>query len=424
MKYSGKSIPVNGAAALLIILLTGTTACSDRERANPFDPRGPNYGEMEWLNALAGNGKVYLYWGSLDYADLAGFDIIRVSLADQDTAVLNDTTLAAREVAFLDSTAENNITYAYNLRLLLTDSNERPMTKPDLATPGRIFGWLVTGDGGNVAYMTPDFRDEVYRLDADFMHADDLQLTPGQEEVWVLDKSYDNISRFSLYGEPLEGNPVFSNTAAFAFNYQDRSLWIAVSGSEGVLYHFGANGTLAESFRTDARATSLAVNYPENGVWVGSSDKLVLRIGNGEVSRFEHTDFSHPETVAAGRYSTIAWILDTEARILFHTAEPNKVFRLANYTDPTDIAVSDDGSICWVADPTANILYEIDLQANTVGRLENLGEPWRLTYSRYDNTVYVSGDAGKISKVGPGAALIWQVDYPNYPGKIALEFRN
>ena len=424
MKHSGKSVSVNGAAALLIILLIGATACSDRDRANPFDPRNPDYGEMEWLNALAGNEKVYLYWGSQDYTDLAGFDIIRVSLADQDTAVLNITTLAAHEVDFLDSTAENSITYAYNLRLLLTDSDERPMTKPDLATPGRIFGWLVTGDGGNVAYMTPDFRDQIYSLDADFMHADDLQLTPDQEEVWVLDKTYDNISRFSLYGESLEGNPVFSNTAAFTFNYQDRSLWIAVSGSEGVLYHFGANGILAESFRTGARATSLAVNYPENGVWVGSSDKRVLRVGNGEVSQLEHSDFSHPEVVAAGRHSTIAWILDTEARILFHTTNQNQVFRLADYTDPTDIAVSDDGSICWVADPTANILYEIDLQANSVGRLENLGEPWRLTYSRYDNTVYVSGDAGKISKVGPGATLIWQVDYPNYPGKIALEFRN
>ena len=421
MKYPGKGSIGNIVPALLIILSISIIACSERERANPFDPQSPEFWGTGGLNALAGNGKVYLYWGRLDYDDLEGFDIMRVSLAAQDTAILNDTTLSPDDVDFLDSSAENDITYAYSLRLLVIDSDERPVTTPDLATPGPLFGWLVSDNGSRVFYMTPDFRDELFSLDAIFLQADDIQFAPKENEIWVLDKAYDKISRFNLLGEQLEDNPIFSNTAAFAFNYQDNSVWIALSGSDGNLYHFNANGVLAESFRTGVTATSLAVDYPGMGLWIGSSDNRIAWVHDGRVRMIENPEFSYPEIVATGRHSTNAWILDTGARTLFLFSGEKIDWHLNEFADPTDIAVSNDGSTCWVADPLGDILYEIDENANILGRLENLGRPWKLTYSSMSNTVYVSSKTGIISKVGEGATILWQVNYPNYPGKIALE---
>jgi len=422
LKYSGSGSLALGSVAVLMLLAIGSAACSDRERANPFDPLSPDYGGMGGLNAFAGNQRVYLYWGQLSYTDLAGFDILRVSLADQDTSVLNDTTLTAEEVDFMDVSARNGTTYAYSLRLLLIGSDELPTTVPDLATPGHTFGWLVTDNGTKVTYTTPDFRDALYSLDGDFLQVGDIQLTPDQKEIWVLDRGYDKISRFRLSGEPLEDNPVFSNTAGFAFDYQNNSLWIAVNGSEGLLYHFDANGMPAASYRTGVWVTSLAVDYPGRGVWVGSSDGRVVGIHNGEMNQYEHGDFSRPELVAAGQ-SGIVWVLDIGQKTLFHIDKRGQVQRLGTYTDPVDIATDYDGSTCWVAEPAGDILHEINLNASIVGKVENLGQPWRLTYDPVDNAVYVSGAAGKVSKVGPGGKVFWQIDYPNYPGKIALEYR-
>ena len=421
MKYPEKGSIGNIVPALLIILSISIIACSERERANPFDPQSPEFGGMGGLNALAGNGKVYLYWGRLDYDDLEGFDIMRVSLASQDTTILNDTTLSPDDVDFMDSSAENGITYAYSLRLLVIGSHERPVTIPDLATPGILFGWLVSGNGSQVLLMTPDFRDELLSLDADFLQADDIQFTPKNNEIWVLDKSYDKISRFNLAGEPLEDNPIFSNTATFTFNYQDNSLWIALSGSDGNLYHFDANGVLEESFRTGLAASSLAVDYSGHGVWIGSSDNRLAWVHNGKVRLIENPEFSYPELVATGRHSANAWIMDTGAKTLFLFSGGKIDWHLTGFADPTDIAVSNDGSTCWVADPVGDILYQIDENANIIGRLENLGQPWKLTYSPMDNTVYVSSKSGMISNVGEGAVVLWQVNHPYYPGKIALE---
>ncbi|MBN2288807.1 MAG: hypothetical protein JXQ83_05695, partial [Candidatus Glassbacteria bacterium] len=353
----------------------------------------------------------------------AGYDILRISLDGRDTVVLNETKLTADDSDFLDSSAENGVTYAYSLRLLLIGSDECPITNPDLATPGQAFGWLVAGDGSRVSYMTPDFRDEIYSLDGDFFLAEELQLSPGQKEVWVLDRAYDKISRFSVNGEQLEDATVFNNITAFAFNYQNGSLWLAVGGTEGALYHFDGNGILSESFRTGIQATSVAVDYPHDGAWVGSSQALVARVRNGRLSHLEHPDFIHPELVAAGKYSTNVWVLDTGAKTLFLFSDGQFRLSLDGFADPNDLAADNEGTTCWVADPPADLLYEIDEGGNITGTLGNLGQPWLLTGSPVGKAVYVTGRSGLISKVVLGPAVQWQVQHPDYPGRIALEVR-
>ncbi|MFC1537588.1 hypothetical protein ACFL4P_02040 [Gemmatimonadota bacterium] len=425
MKFSGKGFALNCLSALLIALLLSAAACSDRERANPFDPQSPEYGGMGGLNAFAGNQRVYLNWGELDYDDLLGFDIIRVSLADQDTIQLNDTTLTADAVDYIDTTAENGNTYAYSLQVCLIGSDERPLTIPDLATPGRVFGWLTNENGTRVSYMTPDFRDEVYRLDGGFLEVEELQLTPNQREVWVYDFAYRQISRYDNFsGEQLEGDPVFNNTTAFVFNYQNKSLWIAYAGNTGIVRHFNSSGALAKSYQTNLEITSLAVDYLGSGVWVGSSDNKIARAGQNEVLLIDHPEFTHPEYLFSGRYSSDVWILDTGANAVFRYSNGETGKLLSGLESLTDLAVNREGTRCWVADPDADILYEINTAGNVLGTLENLERPWRLTLSPLDESVYVSGENGKISLVAPGPTVSWQMDYPSNTGKIALELRD
>ncbi|MBN2289775.1 MAG: hypothetical protein JXQ83_10620, partial [Candidatus Glassbacteria bacterium] len=70
MSFSVKDTAANLVSIMLGLFLISTLACSERERANPFDPKSPEFGGMGGLNALAGNAKVYLFWGRMEYDDL------------------------------------------------------------------------------------------------------------------------------------------------------------------------------------------------------------------------------------------------------------------------------------------------------------------------------------------------------------------
>ncbi|MEA2063343.1 MAG: hypothetical protein U9P14_06575 [Gemmatimonadota bacterium] len=409
--------------ALAAGLLIGTASCSDRERANPFDPNSPNYGlEGLGFNALAGNEEVLLYWDRLDYYDLAGFDVLRVCLSGQDTVVLNDSILPPDVISFIDPTPENDVSYAYSLRMLLTTSDERPVTMADIATPGLMFGWMIARNGIEVWKMTPDFRDKLFSLDSDFLQVEDIQVRPpGKTEVWVLDGAYKQMVRFHVDGTWMDDEPLFRNTTAFLFNQDDKSLWVASDDVGGIIYHFNKNGALAESFLTGVTATSLAINFAGTGVWIGTSENRVLKVHEGKVLQVDYDGFSQPRLAASGIYSASAWVLDTALKQLFYISGENVEWEISGFVKPSDITVNSQGTICWMADPGADILYEIDLNGQITAMVKGLGQPDKLTFAPEDNTIYVSGRTGKVSKVAAGGTVIWQRELPFTPGRIALQ---
>ncbi len=409
---------------ILLIFLSGL-GCSDRSRSNPIDPCNPDrYQTNLGFNALAGNGQVFLLWDPLDFDDLEGIRVQRFSSDLPDTVVLNDSILSPGTTFFLDNTATNGVSYSYNLQFVLKGNTEKPKTLPDIATPGEIFGWMELFDYGEIILMTPDFKDEIRRLDATFFNIQDIQIDPANQELWILDRASHEIYRYTFSGEPIGEGATLSSVAAFEFSRRGRTVWIAIKGDSGLLYHFQiGSGELLFSQSTNLPVTSITVDNVRGDVWVGSSEPMVARVkmNEGKIVHYSHSEFVTPEGVVLGEQGTEAWILDTGSRKVFLFDDEDMVSKTSTFSDPTSLTVNTTGDICWVADYGSDMVYEIDRSGAFTARISGLGRPWSLAYSNHDNTVYVSSESGLITKLAPGGEIIWQVQHPDKPGIIALQ---
>ncbi|MEA1997377.1 MAG: hypothetical protein U9N45_07045 [Gemmatimonadota bacterium] len=409
------------AAAFAATLLS--LGCSDRERSNPFDPANPDPGKSNvGFNALAGNGRVMLIWDPLDFVDLKGIKVLRLSGQEPDTLLLNDSLLPINATGMVDDSLENGVTYTYNLQFVLKDSPEMPKTRPEVVTPGTVAGWVAIREGTEVVKMTPDFRDEFFNLNVVFYDIVDIKVRPENREVWVLDGLFGELYRFMVTGEPREEASDLNQISAFCFDENYNSVWIAVQSSKGLIYHFGQGGNLIQAYSANLMPTSLAVDYVEGGVWAGSSEQMIARIqGNSNIT-VSHSDFRIPEKVVSGQYSSGAWVLDTGSKMLFRFRTAGRlVWKSMVFNKPVDVAVDNSGDLCWVADQGKNVVYEINSQGEVNVEISGLGEPANLAYSPSENALFVTGRSGLVSKVRPGGVIDWQIELTNGPGKLDLQ---
>jgi len=405
-----------------LVLFLALLGCSDRPRSNPLDPQNTDTDRANvGFNALAGNEQVLLHWDQLNFDDLRGIRVQRVAAGASDTITLTDSALSAKTTFFLDNNAENGTTYYYNLQFVLNGSSERPKTKPDIATPGDVFGWMELVDYGELVLMTPDFRDEITSLNATFLDITDIQVGPA---VWVLEGSSGKISRYTLNGEAIDAGAILNSVRAFRFNQQDFTAWVAVEGANGIIYHFSSSGELLSSFNTNLPVTWLSIDYLRGQVWTGSSSPAVARFDPvvGNIVQYTDPEFVSPQVVVVGQSSTLAYVLDYGARKVFQVDNSGVAWKLGGFSNPSDIAVDRDGEYCWVTDPDADKLFEIDRRGKITAQVSGLGKPHRLTYDNRNNTIYVTGVSGEITNLSPGGIVNWQVKNPYQPGRLALQF--
>ncbi|MCE5272719.1 hypothetical protein LLH00_15670 [bacterium] len=413
--------PLLAALALSALL---ALACSDRPRSNPFDPRNPDHEQrLAGFNALAGNNEVLLYWDPLDYEDVKGMQVERVTVGNTDTTVISDSVLALDNTSFRDPQAKNGTTYEYRLRLLLKDSEERPVTENDRATPGPSYPWVSNLDRTAVTRLTPDFRDERYDMEYSFNFVQDIQVRPDNSEIWVLDAVTAKIYRFYFDGSyvPDQGN--LGQTAAFRFNTFNHALWIASWALNSTVFRLSRAGELEVSYRTDVFPTWIELDYKYDGAWVATDENRMLYLeSNGAIREITHSAFISPEKVVSGiSANSRAWVLDYDAKAIFHLTIDDVDWNLKIFSNPQDIAANDDATVCWVADMDADIVYEIDDLKNIRAQVHNLGHPTDLFWDRLDQSLYVTGGDGTISCLQSGGTVLWQTHLNNHPGQIVVQ---
>lgn len=404
-------------AAILVAL-----ACSDRPRSNPFDPRNPDSQQRTaGFNALAGNGEVVLLWNPLNYIDVEGVFVERTVHGTSDTTVLNDSILPLGRLSFRDTGVENGITYSYRLRLALIGSEESPVTESDLATPGNLFPWISNFNRTAVTRLTPDFRDERYDMEIGFYFVADIQVRPDNSEIWVLDAGTASIYRFYPDGTLLPDQGSLGQNSAFRFNQNDRSLWLASWSTNSTIFHLGRTGELQASYRTEVFPTWICLDMPRNAAWIGTDSKQVLYLRNGNITTISHPAFVSPEKIVSGSIGSAAWVLDYDARAVFHLTLDQVDWNLRIFNNPQDIATNTQGDICWVADMDADIVYEIDSNSNILAQVRNVGRPTDLTYNHFDNTVLATGADGRITCIAPGGVVLWSTRLNHNPGQIIVQ---
>ncbi len=414
----------NTLAAVLALSVALALSCTDRPRSNPFDPQNPDAGQrLAGFNALAGNSQVLLSWDPLDYEDVKGVQVQRVTVGSTDTTVISDSVLSLDRTSFLDSQSKNGTTYEYRLRLVLKDSAERPATESDRATPGPSLVWISNYDRTVVTRLTPDFRDQRYDMEYDFNFVQDIQVRPDNNEIWVLDAVTAKIYRFYLDGSYVLDQGNLGQSAAFRFNILNRDLWLASWALNSTIFRLSRTGELETSYRTDVYPMWIELDYRNNGAWVATDESRMLYLeSNGVIREITHSAFISPEKVVSGiDANSQAWVLDYDAKAIFHLTLDDVDWSLKIFSNPQDIATDDAADVCWVADMDADIVYEIDDQKNVRAQVHNLGHPTDLFWNRTDQSLYVTGGDGMISCLASGGAVLWQTHLNNHPGQIVIQ---
>jgi hypothetical protein len=306
----------------------------------------------------------------------------------------------------------------------LKDSDERPVTESDRATPGTLLPWISNLDRTVVTRLTPDFRDERFDTEFSFNFVQDIQIRPDNTEIWILDAYTAKIYRFYPDGSYLQDQGNLGQTAAFRFNIHDRSLWIASWAENSTVFHLDRTGELEASYRTDVFPTWIELDYERNGAWVATDGgKMLYLDATGQITEINHSAFISPEKVVSGTTSNShAWVLDYDAKAIFHLTTGDADWNLKIFSNPQDIATNSQANICWVADMDADIVYEIDEQKTIRAQVHNMGHPTDLYWNPYDQSILVTGGDGTISCLLPGGTVLWSTRLSNHPGQISVQF--
>ncbi len=406
---------------LTVALLAFFLACSGRDRTNPLDPGNPDPSRSNiGFNALAGNNKVLLEWNPLEFDDLAGVRVQRVTAGSNDTVTITDTSLNVTVTRFVDLTPRNGITYSYHLKFDIQDSDEKPVTLPDTVTPGPVFTYVELIDFGEVVLFTPDFRDEVFSLERGFFDVVDIEVG---NTVWVLDIG-GIVHRFNRDGELL-GSRVLTNVSAIALDPLNSTFWVALAGQAGMISNFRSNGDLISSRSTSIPVTSLAVDIAGNGLWAGSSGPSIAKvdIGGTTSTRFSHSDFVRPELVVTSRFQSGVWIGDYGANHVMYYTTAGMVWLRGGFVEVNDLVVNEEGSLCWVADSRADRVVMLDgRNGQVINSMSGFDNPFYLAYNRENKTVIVSGSTGLLSVIDESGQLVFAVRNPDRTGKMALAY--
>jgi fibronectin type 3 domain-containing protein len=207
------------------------------------------------LQAVAGEAMVSLDWGDGSELDLAGYNIYRtISEGVYDENSLLD---SVSESEYIDSSAENGVTYYYVVKAMDQGANESEASTEQVATPVD----LVPSPPIN---LTATARDGAVFLD------------------WN-DNSEADFAGYHIYRRISPGSYALPMVEAHPSSY-----FLDTSASNGTTYHYVVSavdaGTLQSPFSLEAMATPLSGILSETNfigqTESGAADNLITTAGN------------------------------------------------------------------------------------------------------------------------------------------------
>lgn len=125
---------------LLLVILLILSACSDRERANPFDPGNPDtHGAPVGLRIQSDRKKVELSWKRINVELLLHYNVYRT--CNSGPLILYDTIPATQNI-LIDRSVEYDSLYTYRVQAV-TESDSGALSESIRITPGH-FNFIIT----------------------------------------------------------------------------------------------------------------------------------------------------------------------------------------------------------------------------------------------------------------------------------------
>jgi len=341
------------ALASLLILAALAAGCSNRERANPFDPDNPaTHGHPAGFVALAGDQAVTLQWNQASAPDLVGYQLYR-ALATDTGFVPISVVLPPSTTTFHDFGLLNGADHRYRLYFVFT-SGRGPLPAEDVATPGPIVPWVTDYQAGTLARLTADGRhvaEVLTPVAGGTPAAIDVDIQAGA--IWVCDPTSGAVS---FYRPVLQSLSVFRNgfqtPRAVVVDSVDHTAWVGDDGFD-LVQHVTSFGTPAGSSQFADSPLGLALEPVTRALWICERAGNRVRQVNGTGGWV--TDMAAPTHVAVDSVTQFGWIssfASTKVRVLSATGAP--VDSIGGFDGPIGIAVDSRRGRVWVCDPNVN----------------------------------------------------------------------
>lgn len=347
---------------LPMVLSTGLgvfLGCSDREHRNPLDPETRTFEfSVSPLEAIAGNGQVTLRWDYERFDDLEGVQLYRRE--DTHPFQLHQASpLGVVELSFVDSMLVNEITYEYQLALLVKGAGElfvgngRPAaigSDVQRATPGEEFAWVGDPASGLVWRISPDARGALF-AQGRFSSIRALDVDHQDGSCW-LSAGHSGIFRIDAGGEVSLLNTTIDQPGALALDSAGGIGWVTDRSTQDVFWFSLDRGNNEEPLvvhAVDARFGNQVDLAPTvEGCWiVDRTASRVLYYRSLDRSRLEWSDLEEPTGIAVAG-DRAAWLLMGGGSRLVRIEREEGVSQVSLATPAMDLDVDRQTGNCWV----------------------------------------------------------------------------
>lgn len=394
--------PLLPILASAILVLAG---CSNRERANPFDPLNPNTsGRPSGFVALAGNQEVRLRWQSVQGNNLIGYQLFRRAPWDSQFGAITDV-IGLNVTGFRDFPLTNGEDYAYRLYFVFQSGlGSRPAE--DIAAPGPAIPWLIEGGGSDLVQGTPDNRRVAARRGG-YGSTTDLVVNPVDGTVWVTDEGFGRVVVYQPATGVTTSIPGFDRPRAVAVDPFDGTGWICDVGTD-LVYHFRPQGDAASiPIAPLEQPVDVAVDPVDGSVWV--CELVGDRVGRFDASgQLWRRTVADPSRVAVDSTTREGWVTSYSNGTVTHLSPTGQPLgTLTGFVSPLGVAVDPRRGRIWIADPGAGRVIALRRDESEEFRLTGLQDAGELGVDLVTGDAWVVlGDPGQLARISSVGGLV------------------
>ena len=408
---------------LLPFLALIVTACAERQRINPLDPRNVETGgRPSGVRVISIQDTVFLSWDAISLDDLRGFQVYRK--AEDDTAFLPVQFTRPSRPEMLDTTVELGVEYAYRVSAVGFNYESDP-SEPVTVTPGPTFNWVADNQARVVVQLTHDARHPIRNVGR-FATITHIEVDPVNGHLWLINRfsSIDG-SLVQVLPDGTIAQPIvrFSAPVDAALDERSGAVWVADS-RERAVRKVDLNGTVLFSIGSFSQPVSVDVDQRDGTCWV--ADKGGKRIGwvssDGLLVGSLPITFEHLSHIEVNSADGTIWVADSTRVVRVVPTDSTALEVAHEFALAQQLAVDDLTGEVWVLDFRRPSVSKISAMGTLEFERPDFSRPFDLAVNRFDHTCLVA-DAGarRLVRIAPSGETVAVFDDIGVPEAVAVQ---
>jgi len=412
--------PAGRRVLLLAIAALAMPACSERERANPFDPRNrATRGAPVGFVALAGDGRADLSWQAVQGQGLVGYQLFRRT-AEQSAYQPLSNLIAPTTSRYSDLGLRNGLDHTYRLYYVFdTGLGDRPAE--DTATPGRVKPWVVDGVLGTLSRLTPDGRHLAF-VRSGFVGPTGVGVDSTNGTVWVSDGFGGSLTVLDPTTGLTTSLPGLVLPSALAVNSIDHSAWVCDEGGDAVI-HFDRSLTQIGLLEPIQTPDGVAVDPRDGSAWICERGANLVRRYRPDHGLLWSVAVDRPSRVAVDSLTGRGWVTSFESGRVFRVSESGSVDQIIpGFAGPIGVSVDPRRGRIWVCDARGNEVIVLDRAGSAVFRTGGLSQVRDLAVDVETGEAWAAvPGSGEVVRLSPAGQVMRRLGGLQGPYAVAVD---